>query len=455
MVSTRISFVLLGLVAAVMCVSLVHASDVGNSSTPTYPPLLFMPALTGTNIYLKLNRTSRSHFWCEKTSDWYQAWLDTTAFFPVENQCFTSNFVLAYDNVTRTSHQPAGVEAMVPFSNGGLDAIEYMDNKQKMPMWHYMMTNLTTHYGYEYGVSLRGAPYDWRYGPDHYVNAGIYDNVTQIVEEMYAANNNTPVVLMSLSMGGPYTALYLSRQPQVWKDKYIRAWMSLSGVFAGSSMAIRALVTEEPFLPSFVSPLLIQVIARTFGSTYWLLPNSNSNVFNESRVFLTTPERNYTLGDMRQLMIDSGIEYGADIFDDVSPYLNFGSPGVETVCSYGTNVTTEEAYHFSNDNGFDQAPNVTYANGDGVVLEESLAICTNWANNQTQPIHTIIQENMQHAGEVFVPASMQAALAAFAKFIGPVNATRVSSAPTPTTEKTTPTTTTTTATTTNHMSIVG
>eukprot|EP01104_Vermistella_antarctica_P017259 TRINITY_DN608_c2_g1_i1.p1 TRINITY_DN608_c2_g1~~TRINITY_DN608_c2_g1_i1.p1 ORF type:complete len:449 (-),score=100.90 TRINITY_DN608_c2_g1_i1:125-1471(-) len=415
----RVSLLVIVLLA-VTSVSSAHASNEGSTSSPIYPPVLLMPALTGSAIEMRLNMTEeeKPHWWCEKTSDWFYAWaVSTIDLLPVINECFLSEFILEYNNKTHTSAPPSGVETRVSFAKGGLQAVDYLDAKDKDPMWHVIITNLTTNYGYVYGESIRAAPYDWRYGPDHYVNAGIYDNVTQIVEEMYAANNNTPVVLMSLSMGGPYTALYLSRQPQVWKDKYIRAWMSLSGVFAGSSMAIRALVTEED-VPKYISPFAIQALARTFPSSFWLLPNNNSNVFNESRVFLTTPERNYTLGDMRQLMIDAGVN--VDIFDDVAPYNTLEAPGVETVCSYGYNVSTEDTYVFTNDKGFGQLPSVTYDDGDGVVLSPSLEICTNWASNQTAPIHTLLQEGMSHAGELFEAGPMQTIFTALTKTIGPV-----------------------------------
>ena len=43
----------------------------------------------------------------------------------------------------------------------------------------------------------------FRYGPNQY--DGYFQNTTALVEEMYEANGNSSVILISLSMGGPYT----------------------------------------------------------------------------------------------------------------------------------------------------------------------------------------------------------------------------------------------------------
>lgn len=37
----------------------------------------------------------------------------------------------------------------------------------------------------------------------------------QLIEDTYAANGNRSVILISLSMGSPYTSLFLSLQEQV------------------------------------------------------------------------------------------------------------------------------------------------------------------------------------------------------------------------------------------------
>ena len=43
------------------------------------------------------------------------------------NECLVANFVLEYDNTTKTSHPPDGVETRVTYDNYGLDAVEYYE----------------------------------------------------------------------------------------------------------------------------------------------------------------------------------------------------------------------------------------------------------------------------------------------------------------------------------------
>jgi len=62
--------------------------------------------------------------------------------------------------------------------------------------------------GYVAGKNLFSAPYDWRFGPDAF--GPQYDALKQLIETASALNNNKPVVLVSLSLGGPYTHLFLT-----------------------------------------------------------------------------------------------------------------------------------------------------------------------------------------------------------------------------------------------------
>lgn len=60
-----------------------------------------------------------------------------------------------------------------------------------------------------------------------------------LVEDTYQQNNNTPVLLVAHSMGGPMSLLFLQDQTQAWKDKYIRAMVTLSGAWGGSIKALK------------------------------------------------------------------------------------------------------------------------------------------------------------------------------------------------------------------------
>jgi len=62
-----------------------------------------------------------------------------------------------------------------------------------------------------------------------------YQNFTKLIEDTYYVNNGTPVMIIAHSMGNPVTLYFLNNYvTQQWKDKYIRMFVSLSGVWGGA-----------------------------------------------------------------------------------------------------------------------------------------------------------------------------------------------------------------------------
>lgn len=60
-----------------------------------------------------------------------------------------------------------------------------------------------------------------------------------LTEETYQQNNNTPIVFIVHSMGGCMTLKFLRAQTQEWKDKYVRAMVSLAGAWGGAVKALK------------------------------------------------------------------------------------------------------------------------------------------------------------------------------------------------------------------------
>ena len=56
-----------------------------------------------------------------------------------------------------------------------------------------------------------------------------FTKLKNLVEETYSANGNKKITLMSHSLGCPYTLVFLNKQTQDWKDKYILQWITLNG----------------------------------------------------------------------------------------------------------------------------------------------------------------------------------------------------------------------------------
>ena len=56
-----------------------------------------------------------------------------------------------------------------------------------------------------------------------------YEKTKRLIEETYSANGNKRITLMTHSMGGPLTLVFLNRQTSDWKDKYLHQWIAMSG----------------------------------------------------------------------------------------------------------------------------------------------------------------------------------------------------------------------------------
>lgn len=53
--------------------------------------LIIVHGDAGSQIQLKLNKTSSPHFWCSKKSDWFTNWLSLEELLPEVLDCFTDN----------------------------------------------------------------------------------------------------------------------------------------------------------------------------------------------------------------------------------------------------------------------------------------------------------------------------------------------------------------------------
>ena len=76
---------------------------------------------------------------------------------------FALNFRLLFDEKTNKLKNVPGVEIRVP-GFGETYTVEYLDDEKAIPYFASMVERMVS-WGYERGVSVRAAPYDYRYGP--------------------------------------------------------------------------------------------------------------------------------------------------------------------------------------------------------------------------------------------------------------------------------------------------
>lgn len=70
---------------------------------------------------------------------------------------------LVYDEASNTVMNAPGVETKVP-GFGNTDTIDHLDT-DNIVAYFSPMTDTLVSWGYERGVTVRAAPYDFRYGP--------------------------------------------------------------------------------------------------------------------------------------------------------------------------------------------------------------------------------------------------------------------------------------------------
>ncbi|KAM0732660.1 Lysosomal phospholipase A and acyltransferase [Formica fusca] len=349
-------------------------------------PVILIPGDGGSQIEAKINKTSVVHYICERVSnDYFSLWLNMELLVPVVIDCFIDNLKLNYDNVTRSTSNQPGVDIRIPGWGNPL-VVEYIDPSKASPGSYFsdIGNMLVNNMGYVRNVSLRGAPYDFRKGPNE--SEEFFAKLKNLVEETYAINNNTPVTLLAHSMGGPMTLIMLQRQSQKWKAKYINSFITLSAVWAGSVKAIKVFAIGDDLGAYFLRESILRNEQITSPSLGWLLP---SKLFwKETEILIQSDLKNYTLNNLQQYFIDIGIPNAWEFKKDNEKYqLDFTAPGVEVHCLYGSKVQTVEKLYYKPGTAIDGYPQLIFGDGDGTVNIRSLEACAHWQKSQKQKLY--------------------------------------------------------------------
>jgi len=349
-------------------------------------PIVIVPGIGGSQIEAKLNRNSTQHYWCySKINHWFTIWLSIEELLPWAKYCWIDNIKLEYDEKAKTMVNTEGVETRVP-AFGNTSAIEWLDPSLHGPGVYFypLVDSLCRLMGYERGKNLRAAPYDFRLDPssawDYFIR------LKQLIEETYHANNNQKVLLTSHSMGTPYTLYFLRNQTQEWKDTYLEAWVSISGVFAGSVKAILAYISGDGFgIPKILdNPFYLRAFQRTFSSLPFILPDPR--FWGKDEFLVKTFNKSYTVNDFDDLFDDIGFPLAKKIRNFVPLPWHDEPPNIKMYCFHGREMETPGLLTYRKGYFPDYMPDITFDDGDGTVTARSLQACLNWKDKQQQPI---------------------------------------------------------------------
>lgn len=378
-------------VSAISLASFVTARGIPEKLSP----VIFVPGDGGSQVEAKLNKPNVVHYICQKQSDWFNIWLNMELLVPVVIDCFIDNMRLVYDNVTRKSYNPPGVEVRMP-GWGNPEVVEWIDPSHSSTGKYFQdISQALIPLGYERMKSIRGAPYDFRKAPNE--NKQWFSDMKDLIEDTYTLNNDTAVTIISHSMGSPMTMVLLQQLPDEWKNKYIRRVISLAGAWAGSIKAVKVFAMGDDLGSFALSGKTLRPLQISYPSMSWLLPSPL--FWKPNEVLVETPDRQYTMAQLKEFLADLDYTTGWEMRKDTITYsLNFSPLNVEVHCLYGTGLDTVEKLRYKKSVSVSEKPTLVMGDGDGTVNSRSLQSCKYWEQFQTQKIYSKGFDKAEHMG---------------------------------------------------------
>ncbi|CAG5134580.1 unnamed protein product [Candidula unifasciata] len=354
-------------------------------------PVVLIPGDGGSQLVVKLNKSSTPHYLCRKVTAGYETiWVNLEELLPEVIDCFVDNMRLRYDPVSRTTHDGPGVDIRTT-GFGDTASVEYLDPNpathlsSKMTYFSHIVDDLVA-IGYTRGLSVRGAPFDFRKAPNEL--GQYFVDLQQLIEDTFLKNNNTKVVVIGHSMGNPVFLYFLNRLPQQWKDKYIQSFISLAGVWGGAVKTLRLMASGDNLGVVVVNVNKIRPEQRAMPSTAFLMPNDR--FWNRSEVLVVTPEKNYTVADYKEYFTDLNFTDGFEMWKDTKDLVyDLTPPEVPVLCIHGSGVPTVDTLIFGKGQFPDTYPASVNGDGDGTVNLRSLLGCLRWVGAQKYPVRHV------------------------------------------------------------------
>lgn len=243
---------------------------------------------------------------------------------------------------------------------------------------------------------------------DGYLRSGYYDNLKNLIEKTYASNGDMPVVLIAHSMGAPTTLYFLTKLvDQDWKDKYIKFYVTISGVWHGAAKAAKAFSSGDNEGIIIDKNIWGRSSQRTYPSNAWLLPPP-SDTWPKDKILVITPTANYSAWDYEAFFKDMNYTRGYDMFNKVKDLTSsLPAPNVTTYCFYGANVSTPLQFIYGPGEFPDTEPKIVNGSGDGTVNIESLLACERWQQQQPYPVFLQGFSGIEHVHTIKTPSVIE------------------------------------------------
>lgn len=158
--------------------------------------------------------------------------------------------------------------------------------------------------------------------------------------------------------------------------------------------------------------LVVRDQQRSIESSIFLLPTRTNGVWSSSNVLLTTPLRNYSVNDYRQLFYAIGYPEGQfkmEAMQAAEYHLLGRDLGVPIYCFYSAGIPTPERLIYDTIAAFpDSKPRLEMGEGDGTVNLRSLEACQLWKKVELQhPLNVKYYPDVEHKELLHHPALIQ------------------------------------------------
>ncbi|MBN3306794.1 LCAT acyltransferase, partial [Amia calva] len=355
-----------------------------------------VPGNLGNRLEAKIDKPSLVHWLCYRRSeDFFTIWIDLNMFMPVGVDCWIDNIRIVYNRTTHKTSNSPGVEVRVP-GFGQTNTVEFLDTN-RLTGYFYTMVQHLVNIGYVRNETIRAAPYDWRIAPNE--QEEYFEKLKALVEEMHKQNNH-PVYLLGHSMGGNYILYFLNKQPQAWKDRYVKGFISLGAPWGGAVKPLRVLASGENDGIPLVSNIKIREEQRMTTTNPWMIPSEEGLPMDH--VFISTPSYNYTYRDYQRFFKDINFEDGWYMWEDTKNLTaGLPPPGVEVYCMYGVGLPTPITYVYDEEFPNADPVDILYDEGDDTINGRSLQLCKRWVGQQKEPVHIIELNQIPHLDIVF------------------------------------------------------
>ena len=274
---------------------------------------------------------------------------------------------------------------------GSLDAIPQRDP------WTYpanssyatFLSALQQKGGYEPGVDLFAAPYDWRRAPDTLVH--FFGALAALVVRA-SRDGQRRVALLGHSAGPSVALAFLNGRSAAWKARFVHALVSINGNLGGEIDCLENLwqggdfVNAQAGVASWPTALYRERAQWSWPITAWCMP---SVALYGERILVTLagdpkqqqPERRYAATNLSALLSTFGAASLRAQYEHVAnltaPAVD---PGVRVACLWGTGLPTPVHYFFAAGNISAPAV-VTFASGDGQQDDSTNSLCASFAGS--------------------------------------------------------------------------